>query len=38
MGFLSEAVIPGAVPGLKDLVKGSDGNIMAPFSPEFTLF
>ena len=36
MGFLSEAVTPGSVPGLKELVKPYDGNVMAPFAPEFT--
>jgi hypothetical protein len=36
MGFLSEGAIPGAVPVLKGLIKGYDGNVMAPFAPEFT--
>ena len=36
MGFLSEAVTPGSVPGLKGLVQGYDGNVMAPFAPGFT--
>ena len=38
MGFLAEAAIPGAVPGLKDVVKPYDGNVMAPFAPSFTMF
>lgn len=33
MGFLSEAVTPGSVPGLKELVKAYDGNVMVPFAP-----
>ena len=37
MGFISEAVTPGTVPGLKELVKTYDGNVMAPFAPEFSL-
>jgi hypothetical protein len=31
MAFVSEAAIPGAVPALSGLVKGYDGNVMAPF-------
>jgi len=31
MGFISEAKIPGSVPGLKGLVKAYDGDVMAPF-------
>ena len=34
-GFLSEATIPGSVPALKGLIKGYDGEVMAPFAPEF---
>jgi len=35
MAFVSEAKIPGAVPALTGLLKSYDGEIMAPFSPEF---
>ena len=38
MGFISEAKIPGSVPGLANLIKGYDGDVMAPFSPEFSMF
>ena len=35
MGFVSEAKIAGAVPALTGLIKPYDGEIMAPFAPEF---
>lgn len=37
MGFCSEAKIPGAVPALQGLIKSYDGDVMAPFAPEFHL-
>jgi len=36
--ILSEAVVPGSVPALKGLIPAYDGNIMEPFSGDFTPF
>jgi len=32
MGFLSESTVPGSVPALSGLIKGYDGEVMAPFA------
>ena len=37
MGFVAEARVPGSVPALSKVVIPYDGNVMAPFAPEFTL-
>lgn len=37
MAFISEASVPGSVPALTGLIKAYDGNVMAPFAPEFHL-
>ena len=37
MGFVAEAKVPGSVPGLSGLIKGYDGNVMAPFEANFHL-
>lgn len=36
-GFLSEQTIPGSVPALSGIVKPYAGEVMAPFSADFTL-
>jgi len=39
MGFLSEAKVPGSVPGLANVgIRPYDGNIMAPFDANFHVF
>ena len=35
-GFLSEACVPGSVPGLAPFLKHYDGNVMIPFAVEGT--
>jgi len=35
--FVSEASMPGAVPGLGKLIKSYDGDVMAPFAPDLDL-
>ena len=37
-GFLSEACVPGSVPGLAPFLKHYDGNVMIPFEGDFALF
>jgi len=37
-GFLSADKVEGSVPLLKGIAKQYDGDIMAPFSADFTLF
>ena len=41
MAFISEARVPGSVPGLESIFKAGwlhayDGNVMAPFGSDFT--
>ena len=35
--FVSAAAVPGAVPALTNAIKHYDGEVMAPFAPEFHL-
>jgi hypothetical protein len=37
MAFVSAAAVPGAVPALTNTIKHYDGEVMAPFAPEFHL-
>jgi hypothetical protein len=36
--IISEATVPGSVPGLKDMIPPYDGNVMIPFSGDFSIF
>ena len=36
--LVSEACVPGSVPGLNGLIPGYDGNVMIPFSGDFSIF
>jgi len=38
LGILSEAKVPGSVPAISGLIPEYSGNVMAPFSGDFTLF
>jgi len=37
-GFLAADAVPGAVPALNSIAHPYDGNIMAPFQSDFSLF
>jgi len=37
MGFIAESKVSGSVPALAGVVKHYDGEVMAPFAPEFSL-
>mmetsp|Transcript_5585 Transcript_5585/g.16944 ORF Transcript_5585/g.16944 Transcript_5585/m.16944 type:complete len:252 (-) Transcript_5585:106-861(-) len=36
--IISEATVPGSVPALKDMIPPYDGNVMIPFSGDFSIF
>jgi len=36
--LISEATVPGSVPALKDIIPPYDGNVMIPFSGDFSIF
>jgi hypothetical protein len=36
--IISEATVPGAVPALNGIIPGYDGNVMIPFSADFSIF
>jgi len=36
--IISEATVPGAVPALKGIIPPYDGNVMIPFSGDFSIF